>query len=244
VLGGISKLVVVEPMEQTKISTEPIIKNWASVENHYSKENISDQDKEVFEKNEEEPKDDKETSITEHKEAENHLKENDDNNEVQEEDKIDQERVFKDKLRQDYCSYHEVKWKVIEEEKSFNQKGLVSKGNDEVEEEYEYEEAEEEQDYSRDENEETNENDFTHEDDSEDEEEIDETKNNNEANLERIQNMDQDVLTKKLEKCIKKREKIQDLIKKITSNSYIKTIGDTTFAEIVNFFKLKLEVKS
>jgi len=206
-------------------------------------ENIAEVNHGVEEREEEE-----EETRNNEEEAPNNKDEEDLNQcEENEEEKIEQERVFKDKWRQDYSSYQEVKWKVSEEGKLSNQKGLVFKGNEEKEEEigeFEYEESEEKQEDLQEENDlEENENVIIQEESyEEEEEENDEIENNDDVGLGMPQMMNQEVLTKKLEKCIKKREKTLDLIKKITSNSYIKAIGDHMFAEIVNFFKLKLEV--
>jgi len=138
---------------------------------------------------------------------------------------------------QESVQIHNNAWKVSNEEKNLkvvklsdNQRGKV---NEEVKQEEYFIVAEEE-----------NQEDATEEivqadeESSEDEEEEDNSTAPSDKELE----VDKSVLVKKLEKGLKKKQKIQYLIEDIKSNKYIKALGDKVFGEIINFFKLKLEV--
>jgi len=127
-------------------------------------------------------------------------------------------------------------WKVANEERNLkvvklgeNQRGLP---NEELKQgEYYIAEDEDQEDAEVDQaNEEEN-------SDEEEEENIEST-----APSDKELEVDRSVLIKKLEKGLKKKKKIQHLIEDIKSNKYIKALGDKVFEDIINFFKIKLEV--
>jgi len=116
--------------------------------------------------------------------------------------------------------YQRENWQVSNEEKNLK---VVKRSDNQQDEEFKFGGQEEDVEIEEDQ---------PKEDESEDEEE--------EGEIEQ-KDLKKEVLVKKLEKSLKKKQKIQNLIEEIKSNKFIKALGDKAFQEIINFFKLKLE---